>query len=205
MLNEHRPGGMAAGFSLETMLLEPNGWMPNNPHLPVLHYRGVLAADAGRDLAAGLEALFARHGWPPRWRDGIYRLHHYHSTAHEVLGFAAGTARVMLGGPDGVEVGAAAGDVLLLPAGTGHCLLAASADLLVIGAYPPGQEPDLCCPAPSEDMTERVAALPFPASDPVSGAGGPTTREWRLSDLLRCCTNSGHKADRGLSGTRTRG
>ena len=179
MRSERSQGGTAAGFSVESMLLEANGLMPNHPHLPVLHYRGVLAVDSGGDPAAALEALFARHGWPPRWRDGIYRLHHYHSTAHEVLGFAAGTARVMLAGPGGIEVGAAAGDVLLLPAGTGHCLLAASADLLVVGAYPPGQQPDICRGPASEAMTDRMAALPFPASDPVCGRDGPPTRKWR--------------------------
>lgn len=204
MRSERGQGGTAADFSLETMLLEPNGWMPNNRHLPLLHYRRVLPADVSPDLATALEALFARHGWPPSWRDGIYRIHHYHSTAHEVLGIAAGTARVMLGGPDGVEVGAAAGDVLLLPAGTGHCLLSASRDLLVIGAYPRGQDPDLCRSAPSEAMTARMAALPFPASDPVGGENGPLRREWREASLLRHRTNSGHKANRGLSGTRTR-
>lgn len=172
------PGNRRRDLELEATLLEPNGWMPNHPRLPVLHYRRVLEAD-GSDLATALEALFTGHGWPSRWRDGIYRYHHYHSTAHEVLGFASGTARVMLGGPNGVEVGAAAGDVLLLPAGTGHCLIEASNDLLVIGAYPPDQEPDLRRSAASAAMTARIAALPFPTSDPVAGASGPLTREWR--------------------------
>jgi uncharacterized protein YjlB len=33
--------------------------------------------------------------------DGIYPFHHFHSTAHEVLGIVAGSAVVVLGGPSG--------------------------------------------------------------------------------------------------------
>ena len=47
-------------------------------------------------------------------------------------------ARVRLGGDGGVVLDVKAGDALLLPAGVGHQNLGASADLLVIGAYPKG-------------------------------------------------------------------
>jgi uncharacterized protein YjlB len=155
----------------ESFGLAASGAMPNHPAFPVLLYRGAVAG-AGEAAAAALEALFAANGWPPAWRNGIYPFHHSHTLGHEALGCAAGSARVLLGGPGGREVGRGPGDVVVLPAGTGHCRLAASADFLVVGAYPPGQRADICRDAPTPAMLQRIRALAVPESDPVGSAGG---------------------------------
>ncbi|WP_240759783.1 cupin [Lichenicoccus roseus] len=162
---------------VEHFLLGPGGWVPNNARLPVLLYRAAISPADG-DPARAFESRFEANGWPPQWRNGVYPFHHYHSTAHEVLGFAAGSARLQLGGPNGRTVRVQAGDAVLLPAGTGHCNLGSSADFLVIGAYPAGQDWDTRRDAPDPAELERMQALPVPDQDPVQGRAGASARLW---------------------------
>ncbi|NUT78749.1 cupin [Pseudomonas sp. C1C7] len=162
---------------VQALLLEPNDWVPNNPRLPVLIYPQAFAVQ-GSDPAASIEQVFTANGWPPQWRDGVYDYHHYHTEGHEVLGIASGQARLMMGGPDGYELHVSAGDALLLPAGTGHCNLGSSDDFLVVGAYPPGQRPDICRDAPDDAQMQRIKDLPFPDSDPVQGKQGAVKQYW---------------------------
>jgi uncharacterized protein YjlB len=72
------------------------------------------------------------------------------------------------------------GDVLVLPAGTGHRNLGASPDLQVVGAYPDGMRWDLRRgdPAEHDEVVASIAAVPLPGADPVAGADGPLTGLW---------------------------
>src|SRR3989441_5100537 len=134
--------------TVETYRFADDGIVPNNPALPLVVYRGALAE--GGDRAAACEQRFAQHGWPDAWRNGIYAHHHYHSTAHEVLGIAAGSVRVRLGGEGGKTVELRAGDVVVIPAGVAHKNEGASPELVVVGAYPGGKGPDMRRPAAQE-------------------------------------------------------
>lgn len=162
----------------EAFILHQSDWVPNNERLPVLLYRGAVQAE-GRKAAERFERLFADHGWPPQWRDSVFDYHHYHSTAHEALGVAAGFGTLLLGGPGGREIEVRAGDALVLPVGTGHRRLEVSDDFLVVGAYPRGQDWDICRDAPSEETRQRMRALAIPGEDPVTGNAGPLPERWQ--------------------------
>jgi uncharacterized protein YjlB len=158
-----------------------DGAVPNN-RLPFLVYRGAIDLARVRDAAAAIEKTFEKNDWGHHmWRNGIYPFTHYHSQIHEVLGIAAGRARVRFGGKGGEELDVEAGDVAVLPAGTGHQRLSSTADLLVIGAYPPEGHYDLCRGTSAEHARAlgTIAQVPLPQTDPLFGAGGPLTRLWR--------------------------
>lgn len=167
-----------AAPAVRTLMLKANGGIPNNPTLPVLIYPAALEV-TGSDPASLFEQMFTANGWPPQWRYGVFSYHHYHTQGHEVLGVYAGNARLMLGGPDGHVVEVKAGDVLLLPVGTGHCNLGSSDDFRVVGAYPPGQEGDINRDPATLAQIEQIARLPRPDTDPVLGAQGGVVEHWR--------------------------
>lgn len=160
--------------------LVDDGVYPNNPDLPLLIYPQAVAV-TGRTPAEAFERLFGSNGWGDSWRDGIYDYHHYHSTAHEVLGVFSGTARVAFGGDKGVVLEVHAGDVVVIPAGVAHRNLGASGDLGVVGAYPEGQSWDMNTGTPGErpKADRAIAAVPLPVADPVFGPNGPLVRLWR--------------------------
>jgi len=156
-----------------------DGTIPNNPVLPLLVYAGALRLPAD-DPAAGAEAVFAANHWGRRWRDGVYPYHHFHSTAHEALAVCAGEARLQLGGERGVSLAVTPGDVLVLPAGCGHKKLESSEDFLVVGAYPHGQDWDLCYGRSGERprVLDNIARVALPMTDPVYGSAGPIFIYW---------------------------
>jgi uncharacterized protein YjlB len=131
--------------------------------------------------AEAFEELFTRNRWPAAWRNGVFPFHHYHSNSHEVLGVYSGEVTVQFGGDAGVTLTAKPGDVIVLPAGTGHKKLSSRGALGVVGAYPEGQHPDTC--RLGNKNFEAIARVPLPACDPVYGPGGPLFTYWlRPSD-----------------------
>jgi uncharacterized protein YjlB len=115
------------------------------------------------------------------WRNGIYDCLHYHATVHEALGIARGHARVRFGGDSGREFELDAGDVAILPAGTGHQCLKATADFSVVGAYPPGAKMHVTRPTP-ENHARALKTIPevrLPKTDPVAGDDGPLVKLWK--------------------------
>ena len=167
-------GNMSA-ISLE--FFADDGRFPNSP-LPVVIYRQAISPDEASPET--MAALLDGNGWPSQWRAGVYDFHHYHSTAHECLGVARGSASLRLGGPEGRSFTVSAGDVILLPAGTAHRRESEESDFLVVGAYPPGQKWDLlrgdAVDRPEAD--QRIARVPLPTTDPVGGQGGPVLERW---------------------------
>lgn len=159
--------------------LADDGTFPNNERLPVLVYERAIEPGS-EDPAARFEEVFRQNGWGGTWRNGIYSYHHYHSTAHEVLGVARGTARVQLGGESGPVFEVEAGDVLVLPAGVAHKNLGSSPDFLVVGAYPEGQDYDMNYGRPGErpEADRNIRKTPLPEKDPVHGADGPLVEHW---------------------------
>ena len=159
--------------------LKDDGMFPNNDKLPLLVYPAALKLPE-QDPAAAIEALFAANQWGGAWRDGVYGYHHYHSTAHEVLGVTRGSARLQLGGERGVTLSVSAGDVIIIPAGVAHKNLGDSSDLHVVGAYPHGQRWDMNYGRPGErpQADQNIARVPLPHADPVYGASGPLMERW---------------------------
>jgi uncharacterized protein YjlB len=127
-----------------------------------------------------VEELFHSNGWGGSWRNGVFAFHHYHSTAHEVLGVYSGSASVQLGGDEGIECEVRAGDVVVIPAGVAHKKLRSTGDFRVVGAYPAGQSPDMCYGKTEERPAAdaNISSVSKPVKDPVFGESGPLLKLW---------------------------
>jgi uncharacterized protein YjlB len=180
-----RPGkrealGLAKARKPHAVRFKDDGLIPNHLRWPLIIYRGAVDLRGSNGPAAVFEDLFEANGWGDTWRDGIYDYVHYHSRIHEVLGIARGKARVRLGGDKGRIFTLKAGDVAVLPAGTGHQCLSADGDFLVVGAYPSAGTYDECTTI--EDRPRALKSIPkVPPSrtDPAYGAAGPLPKLWK--------------------------
>jgi uncharacterized protein YjlB len=162
------------------VMFDDDGIVPNNPRLPVVVYRRAIDLNDKRfDPGAVVDAIFASNGWGRSWRDTIYDFVHYHSQIHEAMGVARGWAEVEFGGVKGRRIRLKAGDVAILPAGTGHRLIEESRGFLVVGAYPADGTYDECTDTRErEDAAKRIAKTRKPDTDPVFGKRGPLKGMW---------------------------
>jgi uncharacterized protein YjlB len=159
----------------ETFLFADDGAVPNS-RLPLLVYRRAVPADAD-----AIERIFTENAWPAAWRAPVFPFHHFHSDAHEVLGIAAGEARVRFGGPRGEVLTVRAGDVVVIPAGVGHCRESPEGGTVIVGAYPantPARDLRRANPAEHAEVTRNIEAVPPPPTDPIAGHDGPLVRLW---------------------------
>jgi uncharacterized protein YjlB len=161
------------------VVFEDDGLVPNNP-LPFLVYKAAIDF-VNDEPEKTIEDLFGANGWGQMWRNDIFDYLHYHSTVHEALGVSRGSARVQFGGERGHVFELSAGDVAILPAGTGHQRLSASDDFRVVGAYPPGPAMQITRPTPENHAKalKTIALVAVPETDPVKGKEGPLVRLWK--------------------------
>lgn len=166
----------------EQIFFEDDGDIPNSK-LPLLLYRDAFD-HRGPEGARWLEERLAENNWLNAWRNGVYAYHHYHSTSHEVLGVYSGSAELHLGGEGGQKVQVEAGDLIVIPAGVGHKNLGSSRDFRVVGAYPGGSSYDLKTGKEGErpQADRNIAAVPVPATDPLTGREGGVPEIWRKAE-----------------------
>ncbi|NJB86623.1 uncharacterized protein YjlB [Lewinella marina] len=145
--------------------LDPWEWIPNSC-LPVIVYPGAFADDRPGMIERIKKRLHATN-WGNMWVAGIYPYPHYHSNTHEALVMVEGSCTIQLGGPGGYTLEAGTGDVVLLPAGTGHSSPTESG-YRVLGAYPGGRSWDLITDAADHRPPDD---LPLPAHDPTGERG----------------------------------
>ncbi|KAK5109638.1 hypothetical protein LTR62_006875 [Meristemomyces frigidus] len=152
--------------------LTPNTSMQNKP---LLIYRSAFTAPS----ASGIEAHLNKIGVvKPQWRYTMYSTSHFHSTSHEVLGIANGTAELCFGhedNPQCVRETVRKGDVIVVPAGVAHRLLRdIDGGFEMVGCYPPGYNWDMCYGRFGEEKkVEKIKEIPWFERDPVYGDEGP--------------------------------
>ena len=165
---------------IQTLLIPEDGRFPNNDSLSLILMQQVFDP-ATKNLVGSIEETFYGNAWEGSWRNGIFTFHHYHSTAHEVLGLYAGQVEAQFGGSDGQAVTAKAGDVIIIPAGVSHKNLDQSPDFRCVGAYPAGQSPDMQYGKSGERplADQNIRSVPLPKTDPVFGENGPLLEIWQ--------------------------
>ncbi|KAH8592342.1 hypothetical protein B0O99DRAFT_630326 [Bisporella sp. PMI_857] len=174
------------GLEPETYYIEPTEYAPNNP-MPVLVYRAVLPKPITEENAS---TFLEANNWEKRGTWGSIEIRHFHPNSHECYGIFRGTSTLLIGqgkldARGGKRITVTAGDVIVLPAGTGHSSVESTEDYRYVGVYPKG------CPRwrnmygdrPVRELGLRaeIEAVEVPTHDPVSGVDGPLPRLWNGS------------------------
>ncbi|MYL34836.1 cupin domain-containing protein [Pontibacillus yanchengensis] len=153
-----------------------DGTIPNNAQLPLVLYPIAL-----NNEQYPMDDRFLKEGWGDTWIGGVFSYHHFHSTAHEVLGVLSGEATIQFGGKKGKAIHVKAGDVVTIPAGVGHKCLDSTDEFRVVGAYPEGQKKDLREGKASEraKVLNNINHVSLPNTDPVFGKEGTLLTLWK--------------------------
>lgn len=169
-------------MTFEQVQLTDDGRVPNHPTYPLIIYKGAFLRGSSTISADEAIERFSANGWSGAWVNGIFPYHHYHACSHEVLANLGEPVDVQFGGASGPVVTFETGAVVAIPAGGGHCKLSKNSRLVIVGAYPTGQENwDLKRADNVEDYAvakAQIAAAERPKRDPVFGADGPVMRLW---------------------------
>jgi uncharacterized protein YjlB len=116
----------------------------------------------------------------PQWRYSMFTETHFHSTTHEVLSIASGSAKCCFGHEENegrIEPVLQKGDVVIVPAGVGHRLLEDYGGFQMVGSYPSSNDKswDMCYGKPGEeDKVAGIKMLSWFKRDPIYDDDGPS-------------------------------
>jgi uncharacterized protein YjlB len=167
-----------SGLKVTQHSISSHSHTPNTSiqNIPLLIYHSVFPSNI---TASAIESHLKAVGVVvPAWRYTMYDFDHFHSTAHEVLTVAHGSARLCFGGQDNpgrVEIEVRAGDAIVVPAGVAHSLKEEiEAPYEMVGAYPKGKSYDMCYGKEGEEeKIKKIKSLGWFDRDPFYGGEGP--------------------------------
>lgn len=150
----------------------PNTSIQNKP---LMIYHNAFPSPSASQIESHLHSVGVVQ---PQWRYTMYSQSHFHSTTHEVLVIATGSAQCCFGGeenPGRVEPVLNTGDVVIIPAGVAHRLLEDDGGFQMVGSYPVGKSWDMCYGrAGEEDQVRGIGQLGWFQKDPIYGDRGPS-------------------------------
>ncbi len=167
----------------ELLFIKDDGVFPGN-RLPVLHYKKAIPIPLFF-AAEKVEHLFRQHNWTNTRRQGICTYDHYHSTTHEAIAAIKGRTVIMFGGEKGWHITLCKGDIVIIPAGVAHKNLGNEKDIICVGGYPGGKDPDMNYGDPAERprTDKNIRSLSIPGTGPLYGVNDPIIKVW--GELLR--------------------